>query len=651
MKSTGWKMLNNTWVYAETPAIAFTVGEDGCISGITELVIPNIKYPVRLKIVDRKAGALTSATAFPENNVVAWVSGGINQTTSWFYGFYSGDAMYPNGNLTKTDSEWIWSATFQAPPGNYEWNPCMRSLGQTGTEPRTINGNVEGVSWVGANMQFAVSPTGVVSGDTALIMDPDIVVDKIFLTVNVDMNAVSVSPQGVHVAGTFNGWSYNSRLMNDDDGDGIYTAKIEVTKSPVAPYQYKFVNGSTSSDVEVVFGECEFRSDRLAWVTDGSVEMPPVAFGYCSPHPEEMTRIKVACVGGSTTEGAGTSSKYLYSWPVVLREIIGDDYYVENLGVSGTTLQNIPGQGWKATSQYNYTKLLNPDIILMGLGGNDSKASNWDSLNFVRDYKSIIEEFRALPSSPQLYLNCTNKYRSNSFGVDDKVYVANVISITMNLAKQYMLPVMDYHSTTSPDSMASLFPDGVHPNDAGARIIAEKIGQVLLTPKPALSLETVNSPAENKYYDYCWYRNGTPIDSTEDNPALNSETIEVTESGTYNVSVKLYPDARDRIISTPFEVVLKQGERARITLKSTAVSVEPHTVVSNSQKCVFSVSPNPVTKSLQITDTYPNAIYWLYDIKGSILLETTKKVIDMSVFKSGIYFLRSGTDIVKVVKK
>lgn len=566
LKSTGWKYLNSTYVYADNPVINFTVNEDGTIDGMTELVIPNVKYEITLQVIDKKGGLLTSATAFQENNVVAWISGGLNTTTSWFYGFYSGDPNYPDGKLIKSEEEWIWQATFKAPPGAYEWNPSMRSLGQTGTEPRTINGNVEGVTWPGANLKFTVSPTGELSGDYRLIMDPDIVIEKTYLTLHVDMNGETVEPEGVFVAGTFNDWSSNSTKMKDEDGDGIYTAKIEVTKSPAAPYQYKFLNGTSWANAEVVFGECEFRSSRLAWVIDGSVEMEPVAFGYCGAAPEEITRIKIACVGGSTTEGAGTSSKYLYSWPVVLREFLGDDYYVENTGVAGTTLQNIPGQAWSNTDQYRYAKLLNPDIMLMGLGGNDSKPSNWNEVNFTDDYIRMIEEFQALPSHPLLYLNCTNKYRANSFGIDDERYVNYVIAITLELARKYMLPVIDYHSTTSPESMAPLFPDGVHPNDEGARVIAEKIAEVLLTPRPVIKRSSTFGISP--YYGFCWYLDGKEIENTD------MEAISVTKSGTYNVAVKLYEDARDIIISEPYYVEVPAGETVDLSLHSLTTAID-----------------------------------------------------------------------------
>jgi hypothetical protein len=41
------------------------------------------------------------------------------------------------------------------------------------------------------------------------------------VTLNVDMENVTVSDDGVHVAGSFQGWDAGATALTDDDGDGI----------------------------------------------------------------------------------------------------------------------------------------------------------------------------------------------------------------------------------------------------------------------------------------------------------------------------------------------------------------------------------------------------------------------------------------------
>jgi 1,4-alpha-glucan branching enzyme len=52
--------------------------------------------------------------------------------------------------------------------------------------------------------------------------------------------------KAVYLAGEFNGWRPDLDLMNDDDGDGIWTITYKLTKGT---YQYKFVaDGSWYQD-------------------------------------------------------------------------------------------------------------------------------------------------------------------------------------------------------------------------------------------------------------------------------------------------------------------------------------------------------------------------------------------------------------------
>ncbi|HEY6915453.1 MAG TPA: GDSL-type esterase/lipase family protein, partial [Paludibacter sp.] len=635
LKSSGWTYLNNTYTYSTTPAITFTVNDDGTITGKTELVIPNVKYKIRLKVIDKSKGLLSSSTVYPNNNVVAWISGGLNTTTSWFYGFYSGDTMYPNGELIKNDTAWVWQATFDAPPGNYQWNPNMRSLGTSAANPVTINGNVPNVSWVGSNLSFSVSSAGILSGDTVLLMkeDPLNPVLRTYLTLNVDMKGVVVDPAGVYVTGTFNGWSNTATQMTDTDGDGIYTKKIEVTKSNT-PYEYKFINGTSWSNVEVVFGECEFRSNRFMVVDTGSVEVPVVAFGYCGPIPAEITKIKVACVGSSTTQGAGTSSQLYKSWPIQIRADLGNSFYTENLGVSGTTLQSITGQAWKETPQYGFSKLLNPDIVLMALGGNDSKLFNWDPNRFRADYLSFIAEFKALPSHPEVYMLMPGKIRPNSYGLNDSVMINYELPIVREISKTYMIPVIDYNTVTSPAATAPLFPDGVHGNDDGAKLIADKIAQVLLTPKPVISQETGMSYSANTYYEFRWYCNGTLIDNS------NVETLAATQSGTYNVAVKISPNEDHILVSKPFVVSVANGETVRLTTKVLSTGID--NLVQNRSN-IFLDSDN---KQL-IVEKAEKSKLMIYSVSGLLLkncdVNSSYFVLDVNDLYKGVYLCKIET--------
>ena len=75
------------------------------------------------------------------------------------------------------------------------------------------------------------------------------------VTLSVDMNGETVSADGVHVAGNFQGWDAAGTVMSDDDMDGVYTHTFDVDTAMTL--EFKFINGMTWDDVEDVPNACQ----------------------------------------------------------------------------------------------------------------------------------------------------------------------------------------------------------------------------------------------------------------------------------------------------------------------------------------------------------------------------------------------------------
>lgn len=110
------------------------------------------------------------------------------------------------------------------------------------------------------------------------------------VTFRVDISNEEVSPQGIHLAGSFNGWNTDTTMMLPT-GEGIY----EFTTLLVAGeyYEYKFINGDTVSDYEQVPEACSFNGNRYLTVASENMILDVVCFGTCSacipPLPVEIT--------------------------------------------------------------------------------------------------------------------------------------------------------------------------------------------------------------------------------------------------------------------------------------------------------------------------------------------------------------------------
>lgn len=110
------------------------------------------------------------------------------------------------------------------------------------------------------------------------------------VTFRVDMSNEEVSPQGVHLAGSFNGWDTQAALMMPaNDGEYEYTAMLVAGEY----YEYKFVNGDTTAGYEQVPEACSINGNRFITVASENMMLEVVCFGTCSacipPLPVEIT--------------------------------------------------------------------------------------------------------------------------------------------------------------------------------------------------------------------------------------------------------------------------------------------------------------------------------------------------------------------------
>ena len=107
------------------------------------------------------------------------------------------------------------------------------------------------------------------------------------VTVSVDATdlvaAGGVSPAGLHVAGSFQGWSPSTTDLVDS-GDGVWSASFTAAVGDLV--EFKFINGTTwneSEDVPVGCGGADgFGGQNRQWVITGADVIGPYCFGACA---------------------------------------------------------------------------------------------------------------------------------------------------------------------------------------------------------------------------------------------------------------------------------------------------------------------------------------------------------------------------------
>ena len=189
-------------------------------------------------------------------------------------------------------------------------------------------------------------------------------------------------------------------------------------------------------------------------------------------------KIKVACIGDSITFGAGVKDRKKNCYPVQLQKLLGEKYEVKNFGVSGRTLLKKGDHPiWKEKA-YKNALAMNPSIVVIKLGTNDTKPQNWKhKADFKKDLEAMVKELQALPSKPSVYLCKPVPVYKTRWGINSKDLTEGVIPIVESVAKEMKLTVIDLHTALS--NKAEMFPDKIHPNAAGAKVMAETVAKVI----------------------------------------------------------------------------------------------------------------------------------------------------------------------------
>ena len=100
------------------------------------------------------------------------------------------------------------------------------------------------------------------------------------VTFRVDMQNQTVPPEGVHIAGNFQGWNPSLTPMTNLIG-AIYTYTYSGTMGE--NLQWKYINGDAWGEDESVPGACASGGNRYLTVPANDTVLTAVCFGSCLP--------------------------------------------------------------------------------------------------------------------------------------------------------------------------------------------------------------------------------------------------------------------------------------------------------------------------------------------------------------------------------
>lgn len=191
-----------------------------------------------------------------------------------------------------------------------------------------------------------------------------------------------------------------------------------------------------------------------------------------------VAQIRVACIGNSITYGYAIEDREHDAYPVQLQQMLGEGYEVRNFGVSATTAQNEGDSPWTKTQEYKDAKAFRPDICVIKLGTNDSKERNWAGTErFIAGLEALAVEFEQLESHPRILIALPAKAYWENYHIRDSIIARYELPAIRKMAKRHHWKLIDLYKATS--KMPENFPDGIHPNAAGATVIARKVKKAI----------------------------------------------------------------------------------------------------------------------------------------------------------------------------
>ena len=188
--------------------------------------------------------------------------------------------------------------------------------------------------------------------------------------------------------------------------------------------------------------------------------------------------IRVACLGDSITYGAGVEEREKNNYPKALGDYLGNRFEVQNFGRSGATMSRQGDLPYATTDEMKAADAFHPDIVILMLGTNDTKPQNWKSKKFFEsETRAMIDHIRSSRPKPKIWVCLPVPIYGNQWGITAETLDDGVIPALMEVANDMKAPVIDLNDSLT--GHPEMFPDKIHPNAAGAGMMAKVIFQAI----------------------------------------------------------------------------------------------------------------------------------------------------------------------------
>ncbi len=191
----------------------------------------------------------------------------------------------------------------------------------------------------------------------------------------------------------------------------------------------------------------------------------------CRYSTKNTAPIRIACVGDSTTMAMGESGE---DYPAILAKKLGKNYNIANFGASGTAINKLATAPYDRSSAFGQSLSFAPDLVILMLGTNDSKATNWaHKAEFQADFKDMVRRYQNSVARPKVYLVLPCPVFDLGSDIKGPIIDLEIIPAIRQVARESGATILDVHSAVM--GHPEYFRDGIHPNSLGTHAIASEI--------------------------------------------------------------------------------------------------------------------------------------------------------------------------------
>jgi hypothetical protein len=270
---------------------------------------------------------------------------------------------------------------------------------------------------------------------------------QVDVTFRLDMSGESVSTDGVHVAGSLNGWNTTSDMLTQEGSTDIYSVVLSLD---TGWYEYKFLNGNAWGTDESPGAPCApSNGNRYVYINDSGnpVTLEPVPFGGCNGESTGFTvtfNVDMSSEGSISAEGVHLAGVFNGWSPdnLLVSDVSGD---IHSQTMRLPTPADYPivlqykylnGNSWgtEETPESGCATVSGTDRLVTVTNSGDNLYDVFNGCTFLSVEENTLSEISVIYNSNSRNLTIN---RTNADPVISKVQVFDITGKLINFSENF----------------------------------------------------------------------------------------------------------------------------------------------------------------------------------------------------------------------